>query len=229
MSKPQVKMASAGAGIAALDAFKDVQGDLKTLSNDDYERLKAEILSQGFSFPPNVWVQDQNLHLIDGHQRIKTLRKMRAEGYVVPDEIPYSIVQAEDYQAAKRKVLAGASTYGKATEKGFTDFVASLNIAPVDLANFRLPEINIPKLIEKMASSADGDVSKLQPGPLPKDAVTDLPSSSVRMVQLYFSPETHPEFLEKISQLEKAFHTGNVTDTVLEAVRAAHSAKFPTQ
>jgi hypothetical protein len=48
-----------------------------------------------------------------------------------------------------------------------------------------------------------------------------LPASQVRMVQLFLSNHTHPEFAEMVSQLSGHFGTSNATDTVMEVLRYA--------
>jgi hypothetical protein len=55
----------------------------------------------------------------------------------------------------------------------------------------------------------------------PSGAGSGLPSSTVRMVQLFLNPETHAEFSEAIRLLANKYGTKNVSDTALEAVRRA--------
>lgn len=38
-----------------LDTLVEFQGDLKSLSEENYQKLKSEILQTGFAFPIYVW------------------------------------------------------------------------------------------------------------------------------------------------------------------------------
>lgn len=72
------------------------------------------------------------------------------------------------------------------------------------------PEIVLP------GAGADGGV-----GEEPSGAGTGLPTSTVRMVQVFLNPETHAEFSELVRSLASKYGTKNVSDTVLEAIRRA--------
>lgn len=65
--------------------------------------------------------------------------------------------------------------------------------------------------------------SEIEPTPrnAPEGGDAGIPSSNVRMVQLFLNHETHAEFTENIRQLSKKYGTSNVTDTTLEAIRRA--------
>lgn len=63
-----------------------------------------------------------------------------------------------------------------------------------------------------------------QPPKGPEGSTAGIPSSNVRMVQLFFNEETHGEFTEAVRRLATKLGTKTVTDTVLEAVRHASGA-----
>ena len=54
-----------------------------------------------------------------------------------------------------------------------------------------------------------------------EDEALPLPTSTVRMVQLFLDTDTQPEFFQMIVRLKGYFSTDNPTDTVLEALRYA--------
>lgn len=59
----------------------------------------------------------------------------------------------------------------------------------------------------------------------PEGSTAGIPSSNVRMIQLFLDDATHGEFSELIRRLATKFGTKTVTETTLEAVRrASHSA-----
>ncbi len=59
----------------------------------------------------------------------------------------------------------------------------------------------------------------------PEGSSTGMPSSNVKMVQIFLDDKPHPEFTEAIRRLAVVYKTKDVTETVLEAIRrAARSA-----
>lgn len=123
-----VKITSKGADFAPIDEFVWFQGDLKTLPDENYIKLKKLILKLGFSEPIAVWFNDKDEKcILNGHQRLLTLKKMRDEGYQIPF-IPYSVVEAKDESEAKQKVLSLASDFGVISEQGLVNFAATSKI-----------------------------------------------------------------------------------------------------
>jgi len=102
-----------------VDGLMDFQGNLKTLSDENYEKFKEKILKLGFVEPVCVWKNN----ILNGHQRIKTLTRMRdVEGYEIP-KIPVAIINAENKKEAKEMVLSLTSQFGKMSEQSLIDFV----------------------------------------------------------------------------------------------------------
>lgn len=123
-----VKITSKGADLAPIDEFVWFQGDLKTLSEENYTKLKRLIVKLGFSEPIAVWFNEREEKcILNGHQRILTLKKMRDEGYQIPF-IPYSVVEAKNEAEAKQKVLSLASDFGQMSEQGLVNFAAANKI-----------------------------------------------------------------------------------------------------
>jgi DNA modification methylase len=98
---------------AHIDSFKPLQGELKDLSQENYNKLKNSILKHGFNIPVFVW----NGYLLDGHQRQRVLLQ---EGWNV--EVPYVEIEAETELEAKEILLKITSQYGKITMEGLDDF-----------------------------------------------------------------------------------------------------------
>lgn len=57
--------------IGDLEAF---QGKLKSITEAEFEKLKAAILKYGFSFPVFVWRKS----ILDGHQRVQAVKRLIA-------------------------------------------------------------------------------------------------------------------------------------------------------
>jgi len=142
-----VEIKCEGAGLVELDSLTDFQGKLKTLSDESYERLKQSILSLGFSFPIAAWKNQNKTFILDAHQRVNTLRKMREDGYLIP-KLPVVWVQAKSRQDAAKKLLAATSQYGEITYGGLHEFMVDFKIdIPVLASLFQFPEIDMPRLV----------------------------------------------------------------------------------
>lgn len=84
----------------------------------------------------------------------------------------------------------------------------------------------MPLLAEPEVIVAGDDLVEIDRGP--SGAGSGMPSSQVRMVQLFLNPDTHAEFNELIRKLATKYGTKNVSDTTLEAIRhAAGTATKP--
>lgn len=230
----QIKIACAGATALPLDDIVELQGELKSLSKENYEKLKSEIRENGFSFPINVWRSPENVHyILDGHQRFRTVRRMvEQEGYEL-GYLPVSYVEAENMAQARHKLLAAASSYGKVETQGLYEFLSTSEISPDELAkSFNFHEVDMPKFIEEhfLDSSDPLDVGNVED----EEPTDDAPAANemrhasghVRMVQLFFNDETHPEFLEKTAALAESMGRDNLTDTIMEIVRESYQTRI---
>lgn len=137
-----VKIACKGADAVPVDSLVHFQGDLKSLSKENYDKLKAEILVLGFSEPVSVWSHEGQLFLLNGHQRTRVLKQMGEEGFVIPP-IPVNYVDASDIKEAKKKVLSLTSQYGQMEREGLYQFMTEADLTLPELDNFRFPEIDL--------------------------------------------------------------------------------------
>lgn len=123
------------------------QGNLKDLSNQNYEKLKSRILELGFSEPISVWLHKEHHYICNGHQRLRTIEKMVTEGYECPD-LPINMIHADSFKQAKEKVLALASQYGEVTDQGLYEFLETNELDYNKLnEELRFPEINTQDFI----------------------------------------------------------------------------------
>lgn len=157
----QVRIAYKPHPAVTLDKLNALQGDLKELTDENYEKLKTEIDETGFSFSPHCW-KDKNgkLWLVDGHQRLTALKRMKEDGFKIP-KIPFIQVEAANLKEAKRRVLQGVSQYGHVTDKGLTDFIEQANLKfdfvkdHFDLPHIDFKKISLPKK-NKKSKEVDG-------------------------------------------------------------------------
>ena len=100
----------------------EFQGGLKIRDEADIEKAKTSILKYGWSFPFFVWVSGKTNYCLDGHARIKVLKALEEEGYIIP-ELPVVYIQAKNKTEAKQKLLRLNSNFGHMTKESVLEFV----------------------------------------------------------------------------------------------------------
>ena len=146
-----------------LDEIHRLQGDLKSLSEENFDKLKKSILKYGISFPVFLWRQNGTARILDGTQRDVVLKRMREEGYKIPP-LPVDWIEAKDEKEAKEKILLISSQYGKMTEDSLYQFVAG----NLDF-NELLPMIELPQLdLKSLQKVLAEDGAPKQSAPAPK-------------------------------------------------------------
>jgi len=148
--KKEVKIAVKSKDTLSIDLLTPLQGDLKILPDENYKKLKAEILEDGFSFALHVWedLTTATIYILDGHQRYQTLNRMKKEKYSVP-EVPVVFVEANDLDHAKKKVLAAASQYGEFNQQGAEKFFGTFTNFNPQMFNktLNIPQVDVSKFI----------------------------------------------------------------------------------
>lgn len=159
----KIEIRCKGSSTAKLEDLHEFQGELKELSDENYNKLKDEILDLGFSAPFFVWAtvngeQRESLNLLDGHQRKKTLKKMSEEGITLPESFPIVEVDAKSEKEAKRKVLAITSNYGRMTDKGLFSFADNAGIDMAEIADsFNFDAIDFEAMLPDTVDEKAGD------------------------------------------------------------------------
>lgn len=126
-----------------IDDMRDFQGNLKTLLDVDYEKLKGEIIELGFSYPIQIWQTGEQNYILDGHQRRRVLLRMREEGYEIP-EVPVGVTFADTYKEAKMKLLGGASQYGRVVSDGLYEFMTDADLTVEEIRErVRFAEVDL--------------------------------------------------------------------------------------
>ena len=120
-----------------------LQGDLKELSESNFDKLKQSILRHGITFPFFVWQSDGTNYILDGTQRDRVLKRMADDGYQVP-ALPCALIEAKDRREAAEKILLISSQYGKMTNNSLEDFLAENDLDLSELQNeLELPSIDL--------------------------------------------------------------------------------------
>lgn len=152
-TKGTIRISCEGSEKVKLSELDIIQGNLKTMSEAAYEKLKNSILRHGFSFPVFLWRDPESgrLKIIDGTQRVRALRRMIREGYTLErDEIPAAMIEAKDKKEALSKILAAISEYGKYSKKTVSDFIELSKLDFSELKDGLSLKVDIdPKAIEE--------------------------------------------------------------------------------
>lgn len=210
-----------------MEEVKGLQGNLKTITRKNLERVKARILRVGFNVPYHIWIHEGNFYLLDGHQRTRALLELQAQGYAVPP-LPYDIIEADSLEDAKDKLLAISSQYGEFTMDGLAEFTMDMKLED----DLRLPsgEIRIeavkpdtdelgdddePEKAPKIARV--GDLWEMGPHRLKvgdstsKEDMADLMRGD--LAQLYF---TDPPYGVDYDDAERGGHNGGILNDQLK-------------
>jgi hypothetical protein len=130
-----------------IKSIKEFQGDLKELNPINYGKLRQAILKLGFSEPLSIWNYKGTNYILNGHQRLKAVKKMSDEGIGVPKNIPINFIQAKNIKEAKLKVLSLTSQFGKFNKAEVLTFLEENKIEIEEYNKmFSLTGINIAKI-----------------------------------------------------------------------------------
>lgn len=146
MTDRAIRIECKGAETRQLDELVEFQGELKSLSEANYLKFRQELITEGFAFAIHIWKDpsSEKTYVIGGHQRIRTLKKMRDdEGFEIPP-LPVSIVFARDWKHAKRRVLQDINQYGKVERQGLYEFMVHADMDVDDIMkSFDIPQVNM--------------------------------------------------------------------------------------
>lgn len=158
----EVKIICQGAESLPIEDLTQFQDDIKKLSNENYEKLKAQIMEIGYAEPINIWEckEENKKYIGNGHQRLVTMLRMKSEGFTIPN-VPVSKIFPKDKSEFAKIVLSLTSQYGEIDAKGTHEYLIKHNI-PVQYIEekLRLPELNLPKFKNEFypsESSEDDD------------------------------------------------------------------------
>lgn len=104
----------------------EFQGDLKTLTGENLEKLKQRILSIGFIQPITTWYTEGYYDILDGHQRFTALKSLESDGYVIPD-VPVVRIDAESKEHAQKILLSIEAKYGELNKKALRTWLDDLD------------------------------------------------------------------------------------------------------
>jgi DNA modification methylase len=104
------------------------QGDLKDLTEANYNKLKLSFEKHGFIFPISVWQDGDKNYLIDGHQRQRVITKEYGDA-----EVPIIKIPAKDIKEAAEILLKVTSQYGTITQEGLDTYIATYELPEAEI------------------------------------------------------------------------------------------------
>lgn len=92
--------------------FEPFQGNLKKQNNESEIKDLCKRILKGFRAPIYIW-EGHNL-ILDGHQRLKALKKLYGQGYMLEgDMVPVVRIEADTEKEAREAVLEYNSKYSE--------------------------------------------------------------------------------------------------------------------
>lgn len=186
-----------------LPRLMSLQGNLKTLEPAEYQKLRAQILENGFSFAVHVWEEPESdpgkyphIHILDGHQRVEALRRMEQEdGVTVGGSVPCVFVQAKDKAEAVRKCLGGASQFGTfhVEHLGELADIAGLEIPDLEKIT-AIPGLEDMKMAELVEEVNSGSENAEWVGNLPEFKVSE---KLIKLTIVFGSLEDREKFVDE--------------------------------
>ena len=105
------------------------QGELKNLTEVDYNRLRRSIIAKGVISPFLVWESPEGIFILDGHQRARVIGEMIQRQEVKEDiKVICVFLKADGVKEAKELLLFIASQYGEATQESVTDYIVEFKL-----------------------------------------------------------------------------------------------------
>lgn len=137
---------------------KPLQGDLKDLTESNYNKLLNRLKKRGFRIPLFIWLEQgifgegeiyKHYWLMDGHQRQRVM--IRED--IHPYQVPYILIEASTLQEAKEMLLEITSQYGTITQEGLDEFTAEFEAGELEDITFdALPTFSHETLEKKSHS-----------------------------------------------------------------------------
>lgn len=146
----KIKVHAFGSIDVPIKDLHGIQGDLKEISQEEFQFLEETILKDGICFVSHIWKELKKVggkktsqwRVIDGHGRLLIYKSLEKRGYEIPP-IPCSEIQGKTFEEAKALVLNANAKFGKIRGDGLRDFLNSLKLKPIVLEKLPLPDINL--------------------------------------------------------------------------------------
>ncbi len=204
----------------SLSKIKPFQHEMKTMSQENYIRLRREIEETGFSFAPHVWFDGKDYNCLDGHQRVECLKRIIKDQMIDDIEVPVVLVEAKDYFEAKRKCLAAASQYGTFNAENLVKMLSEVKMTPIEASNhFHFPEINFDNLMKSVAKTETDDPEESR---YSEEGLEAYKSAAIKQIIMYFGAEEYEEIMRKCSELMQENNLESISELFVKVINEAH-------
>ena len=116
MAKPVIKNKIIKTKLVDWRSLEWLQGDLKELSDESFNKLKQSLKKNDFIMPFNVW-NNGKTWILDGHHRKRALAELEKEGFKSPSMLPANFIDCKNKKEASKLVLVYSSIYASAEFK----------------------------------------------------------------------------------------------------------------
>ncbi len=234
-----------------LDQLNPIQGKLKEMTAENFQKLRGWILADGFNFPFFVWKELTPCHskseakrlaaqkeglvysddsvvavvkwwIVDGHGRKHVLTHLRdEEGYSLPD-FPVVEIEAVSYEEAKRKVLNVSSSFNSMTHDGLYEFMMETGLGMLDLEKFSLAEVDVPEFkMEFFEEEKPPGDPAEEEGEKTDVSFEAYKNSAIKQVTLYYPKENYELIVKALEQLATRFGVEDFSQVVWRLVSEA--------
>lgn len=201
-----------------LSELREIQGDLKEMTKENFVKLRKSILTDGFNFPMFVWKgkgpkeKTESWWILDGHGRKQVvLHLVEEEGYSCHD-LPAVAIQAESFKEAKRKVLAISSQYNTITTDGLYQFMTDVELGIDDLEAYQFDAIDTSEMREEYFSEPAPSVEPT--GEKQTVSFDAYKGAAVKQVVLYYAATDYELILKGLDQLLGRFGVEDYSQVV---------------
>ena len=112
-------------------------------------KLKNSLSRHGFIQPFNVWDNDGQLYILDGHHRRTAMLELEKSGKKqFPDTLPANVLDCKDRKEAVEFLLLYSSQYATISDEGMRDFL-------------KLEELDIELLTDEVDIAGFGSMAKM--------------------------------------------------------------------
>ena len=132
MKKQEIKITCEVKDFLKVNQLEDFQGNLKSLSDENKQKLKNSIVEYGITVPFFVWKNNNKYYTLDGHQRLKAMSELIEEDFII-EKVPVVFIQAKNKNEAKQKLLVITSRYGEFEQDGFFAFVEDIDVLGLNI------------------------------------------------------------------------------------------------
>lgn len=122
--------------------------ELKSLDENETEKLKNSLTKNDFIQPFNIWQKGKKLLILDGHHRQLVMKVLEDEGHIFPDLLPANFINVKNEKEAKKLVLLYSSQYAKIIKSELELFIEDIDsiiddveIPFIDVESFTQEEI----------------------------------------------------------------------------------------